>query len=242
MTEEQKFLFDLNGFLIIENVLPPEQCAKLREQIYFMTHDPEQLPPAARGVPGGELAALIDHPAVLDVTHELIGTDLRLDHGYVLWREFGERHPVDLHHGGPMPDPFFRYHFTAGKIRSGMTRVVFELNDVGEEDGGTCFLPGSHKANFHVPAEHRVLQPGMQSPFLYRTRCPAGSLIVFSENTAHGGPPWTNPLWPRVAVFYSYNHAGMQFHRFPVGPEIRESLTDRQRWFLRDVWVQDFGV
>ena len=42
----------------------------------------------------------------------------------------------------------------------------------------------------------------------------SGSLIVFPKIRRTASPPWTNPLWPRVAVFYSYNHAGMQFHRF----------------------------
>ncbi|MGA8496781.1 MAG: phytanoyl-CoA dioxygenase family protein [Xanthobacteraceae bacterium] len=241
MTEEQKFLFDLNGFLVIEKVLTPDQCDRIKQQIYLMTHDPEKLPKHARSVPGGELANLIDHPVVLDVLREIIGPQLRLDFGYVLWREKGERHPMDLHHGGPISDPFFHYFFTGGRPRSGLTRVVFELTDVGENDGGTCFLPGSHKANYHVPDEHRHLEMGLQSPFLYRTRCPAGSVIFFSENTAHGGPPWVNPDHPRAAVFFSYNHIGMQFHRFRVKPEVRDSLTERQKEFLRDVWVHDFG-
>ena len=240
MTEEQKFLFDLNGFLVVENLLPAAQCERLKAQIDLMVHAPERLPPHARTVPGGELAALIDHPVVVDLLREIIGPYLRLDHAYVLWREKGQRHPMNLHHGGPIPDPFFHYHFTGGRIRSGLTRVVFELNDVGEDDGGTCFLPGSHKANYPVPAAHQLLEPERRSPFLCRPRCPAGSVVVFSENTAHGGPPWQNAERPRVAVFYSYNHVGMQFHRFPVAPEVLASLTPAQRVYLRDVWVHDF--
>jgi ectoine hydroxylase-related dioxygenase (phytanoyl-CoA dioxygenase family) len=240
LTPVQKFLFDLNGFLVLESVLPPEQCERLKRQVYLMEHDPEKLPPHARSVPGGELAELIDHPVVTAALHEIIGPYLRLDHAYVLWREMGQRHPMDLHHGGPIPDPFFHYHFTAGHIRAGLTRVVFELNDVEAEDGGTCFLPGSHKAGYPVPPELQSLEPGAMSPFVYRSRCPAGSVILFSENTAHGGPPWRNPRKPRVAVFFSYNHVGMQFHRFRVAPEVLASLSDRQRAYLRDVWVHDF--
>ena len=240
LTQEQKFLFDLNGFLVIENVLTPEQCERLKRQIDLMTHEPERLPPESRTVPGGELAGLIDHPVVIGALREIIGPHLRLDHAYVLWREKGKRHPMDLHHGGPIPDPFFHYNFTGGHIRAGLTRVVFELNDVDEGDGGTCFLPGSHKSNYSVPLEHRSLEPGAQSPFVYRPRCPAGSVILFTENVAHGGPPWGNPDRPRVAVFYSYNHVGMQFHRFRVASEVLASLTLSQRSYLRDVWVHDF--
>ncbi|HEV7684321.1 MAG TPA: phytanoyl-CoA dioxygenase family protein [Pyrinomonadaceae bacterium] len=240
MLDEHKFLFDLNGFLIIENVLSKDQCEQLKEQIYLMINDPLKLPAHARAVPGGALAELIDHPVVEDVLHEIIGPYVRLDYGYVLWREKGQRHPMDLHHGGPIADPMFHYHVTNGQIRSGLTRVTFELNDVEAADGGTCFLPGSHKANYAIHPKHRLLEPEMQSPFLYRTACPAGSIVIFSENTAHGGPHWQNAAKPRVAVFYSYNHVGMQFHRFRVPDEVMNSLTEHQRAYLRDVWVHDF--
>ncbi len=239
MTDEQKFLFDLNGFLILDGVLPPLQCEKLRRQIARMVHAPEELPPAARTPPGGELAALIDHPAVEDVLGEVIGPHLRLEHCAAIWREKGERHPQDLHMGGPIPDPFFRYNVIGGAIRSTLTRVVFELNDVAEEDGATCFLPGSHKANFPVPESMKSLEPGQQSQFLYRPTCSAGSIIIFSENTAHGGPPWTNPDRPRIAALFAYNHVGMRFHRPTIEPAVLESLTDRQRAYFRDVWVYD---
>ena len=79
MTEEQKFLFDLNGFLIVENVLPEDQIERIKEQVYLMTHDPEKLPLHSRTVPGGELAALIDHPVVEGILHEILGPRLRLE-------------------------------------------------------------------------------------------------------------------------------------------------------------------
>lgn len=240
MTDEQKFLFDLNGFLIVEGVLPKDQCERIKEQIYLITHDPQKLPPQARTVPGGELAALIDHPVVEDILHEIIGPRLRLESGFVIWREKGQRHSQDLHQGGPIPDPLFHYHVINGVIRSALTRVVFELNDVNTEDGGTCFLPGSHKANFPIHPNHKLLELDKQSPFLYRPSYPAGSIIFFSENTAHGGPPWQNPHQPRVSAFYAYNHIGMQFHRPYVTSEVMEFLTDHQRSYFRDVWVHDF--
>jgi hypothetical protein len=58
MTEEQRFLFDLNGFLEIENVLDLETCERLKHQIHLMRHDPERLPIEKRQVPGGALADL----------------------------------------------------------------------------------------------------------------------------------------------------------------------------------------
>ena len=38
-----------------------------------------------------------------------------------------------------------------GRVHSGLTRVVWELNAVGASDGGTKFISGSHKAAFSRP-------------------------------------------------------------------------------------------
>ena len=37
------------------------------------------------------------------------------------------------------------YHMEKGRVHSGLTRVVWELNEVAPGDGGTLFLSGSHK-------------------------------------------------------------------------------------------------
>lgn len=240
MTDEQKFLFDLNGFLIIEDVLSPAECEALKEQIYLMKHDPEKLPETARHVPGGKLELLIDHPKVMPVLYEILGPHIRMDYGYVIWRKKGQRHPLDLHHGGPMPEPMLRYNVAHGRIFSGLVRVIFELNDVNENDGGTCFLPGSHKANYPVPAAMTSLAPGRQSPFVHHASCKAGSVILFTENIAHGGPEWQNEEKPRVAAFFSYNHLGMQFHRPNFKPEVIAGLSPERKRFFRDVWMYDF--
>ena len=240
MTEEQKFLFDLNGFLVIEDVLTREECKALTEQIYYMKHDPEHLPPLHRSVPGGALTQLIDHPKIVPVLHELLGPNIRMDYGFVIWREKGKRHPMDLHHGGPTPEPMFRYQYVGGRMFAGLLRVVFELSDIGPGDGGTCFLPGSHKSNLYVPKSHCNLEEGKQSPFLHHISCPAGSAVLFTENVAHGGPTWNNPEHPRVAAFFSYNHVGMQFHKPPFQQEVINNLPPEKRAFFRDIWVYDF--
>ena len=42
-----------------------------------------------------------------------------------------------------------------GRVHSGLTRVVWELNPVTKASGGTRFLSGSHKAAFIPPEEVR---------------------------------------------------------------------------------------
>ena len=73
MTEEQKFIFDLKGYLLIPEVLEPSEIAALKTQIETIRTDPESLPPYERRLPGGTASFLIDHPVVLDVLHEILG-------------------------------------------------------------------------------------------------------------------------------------------------------------------------
>ena len=71
-----------------------------------------------------------------------------------------------------------RYHAVGGKVYTGLTRCVWELNPVGLKDGGTRFIPGSHRAHFEVPAE--MLEP--ENGFLEAYSCPPGSCVVFTES------------------------------------------------------------
>ena len=114
MTDEEKFRFDLTGFLVRPAILTADEVAEIVDQIDRIKHDPESLPAEHRDVPGGPASLLIDHPRVVDVLHEVIADDIRLEGCYCVWRTKGERHG-DLHGGGPQPtgralkSPFSRH-------------------------------------------------------------------------------------------------------------------------------------
>jgi hypothetical protein len=55
------------------------QIAEIREQVDRIKHDPGSLPPEHRAVPGGPSSVLIDHPRVVEVIHEIIGPDIRIE-------------------------------------------------------------------------------------------------------------------------------------------------------------------
>ena len=180
MTPEEIFRFDLTGFLVRESVLTADEVAAIRDQILRIRDDPMSLPEAERAIPGGPSAVLVDHPKVLEVLNEIIGPDVRLENSYAIWREKGERHG-GLHGGGDRQlDPIFGYRSANGKIYAGMVRVVFELTDIGEHDGATHFIPGSHKLAMPVHSDHLSLEPGHESPFLRSYSCPAGSVVFFT--------------------------------------------------------------
>ena len=239
MTDEEKFRFDLTGFLVRPAILAQDEIGAIVDQIDRIKHDPESLSPEERAMPGGAASLLIDHPKVLEVLHEIIGKDVRLEGTFCVWREKGEW-AGDLHGGGPQQiDPIFGYRCQNGRIHAGMVRVIFELTDVSKEDGATHFIPGSHKANFPMHPDHMSLAEGERSEFLTSYECPAGSAIFFSENTCHAGPVWQRDT-PRVAVLNAYSHLATHWHRLTIPPEVIRALPREKQAYFREPWIADF--
>jgi hypothetical protein len=235
MTEEQKFIFDLKGYLLIPEVLKPSEIAALKVQIETIRTDPESLPPHERRFPGGTASFLIDHPVVMDILHEILG-EVRMESSWFTYRTVGDGGPPP--HGGVRNvNPNFNYQCRNGKIYSALTRVVFELNEVKAGEGGTLFLPGSHKANFQIPEGHRQTD----SPLFETYSCPPGSIIIFTENLCHSGVAWQNPDRPRIAIFNCYNFVGCQFHKPSVPEHVIEGLPPEKQAYFRNVWVWHQG-
>jgi len=239
MTDEERFRFDLSGFLIRPAILQPDEVAEIVDQIDRIHHAPESLPPEHRAMPGGPASRLIDHPKVIDVLHEIISPDIRMEGTFCVWRTKGQS-AGGLHGGGPQQvDPIFGYRFQNGRIHAGMVRVVFELTDVRKNDGATCFVVGSHKANFPMHAAHMSLEDGEHSPFLLSYECPAGSAIFFTENLCHAGPVWQRDT-PRVAVLNAYSHLATHWHRLRIPPEVMAALPREKQAYFREPWIADF--
>jgi hypothetical protein len=239
MTDEEKFRFDLTGYLLREAILSADEIAAIKEQVETIKSNPESLPPSERAVPGGAAQILIDHPKVIEVLHEIIGPNIRLEGAFAMVRHKGERHG-DLHGGGPgQIDPIFGYRCQNGRIHAGMVRVAFELTDIKEEDGATVFIPGSHKANFPMHPDHMSLEDGERSPFLKGYSCPAGSALFFTENLCHAGPVWQRDT-PRVAVFFAYSHLATHWHRLTLPPAVVQGLPRERQAYFREPWIADF--
>ena len=129
------------------------------------------------------------------------------------------------------------------KIFSGLTRVVWELEEVKAGQGGTTFLSGSHKAHFNYggPDPNR---PNLgESPWEERMRaamaqysCPPGSAIVFTESLLHAANDWRNTDNPRCAVFNCYNSLWAQWHRLNLGHEVIEAMPHKRRSLFRGTW------
>ncbi len=151
MDAEQKYIFDLQGYITLKNVVADEvvrACNKVLDR--FETMDEDAYPsPLRLGdqrteknlyisniLEGDEIfRALIDIPEVLDVIAEVTGGPYRLNHTYTIYRWGGGFTGLHMH-GTPIIAKC-QYHCRNGQMVSTLTKAVFPLLDCAEEDG--CF-------------------------------------------------------------------------------------------------------
>jgi hypothetical protein len=235
MTDEQKYFFDLRGWMLLPGVIAEAECASIR------AHLKEGGSPFT-----GPAQELLDHPSVVEVLSEILGGgtspedyyEFRCEGSFVTLRQQGwTPKGTEQPHGGPAISPQ-HYRTDGQRIYSGLTRVVWELNPVNHGDGGPLFLSGSHKASFPQPPS--VLMP--DNPHLQDYACPAGSALIFTESTLHAATSWKNPDVERIAIFSAYNHYSAQYHRLNLDPEIIAAMPPKRQSLFRGVYVHDFAI
>ncbi len=240
MDDAMRYRFDLQGYLVIPNVLNDDEVSEMLAHLETYRNNPEQLDESIRSPLSGPCEKLISHPVLMDILYNIIGKleKIRVENGFYCYREQGfER--WDPHAGGRTVNPNYNYIYHDGKMFSGMTRVVWELNEVKEWQGGTAVIPGSHKANFKPTPEIDKKDSGVWASY----GCPPGSLVLFSEAVRHAGCNWTNPDNPRQAVFCAYNHICVRHHKPELGqmtPAAIAGLSDENRRFFNEVYHPQF--
>ena len=249
MTSEQKFFFDLRGWILLPAVLSETEIEEMKAEVYA----------GARQSYEGVLQELLDHPAIVGVLNEILSEDpfvkddcysFRCEGSFTTARPPGwsksERGDGGLPHvvRPPQQANAMRYQVAGGKIFSGLTRVVWELEEVKEGTGGTSFLSGSHKAHFNYGGPDPYRPNIGESPWEASMRaamddysCPPGSVVIFTESLVHAANDWTNPDNPRCAVFNCYNSIWAQWHRLNLSHETIEAMPPKRRTLFRGTWA-----
>jgi hypothetical protein len=242
MTDEQKFVFDLKGWLLLPSLLTADQIESIKQHVLTLVHRPDELAPDRRSSYSGPAEILLDHPAIVGILREVLQMPdptpdcygFRCENSFPMYRTTGAD-GLYAHGGGPSMNPLFSYRATGGNIYAGVTRIIWELVDVAKTDGGTLIMSGTHKSAFPVPKSLSE----KDSPLFESYECPAGSAIIFSEALCHAGPIWRNPNHPRVGIFNCYNRVDQQYHKLTVPPEVIDALSPRRRTLFRGVWMDE---
>ena len=240
----QQYLFDVQGYLVIENVLNAEELAALNRPI-----DEQQLPTPGKvqrfgSAPGGSgflqwgkpFCDLLDHPKIMPILRFRLGDCFRLDRIYGMYMKEGmQRGGLHADYGATAPtaksQPGEYYPFRDNEIHNGFVVVTWNLADTGPEHGGFCCIPGSHKSNYKLPQQ--IAAAPEDSPCVVIPNAPAGSAILFTEALTHGTAAW-NGKHQRRSLLYKYcvSHIAWTSRRVALPEEIE--LTARQNILFRE--------
>ena len=243
MTDAQKYTFDLKGWICLPDLFHEERLDRIRQHQMDFLYRRDALPPEERDNHGGPSQVLLDHPAVVGVLNEILSHrplatedcyGFRYDHTYTSHRKAGNDNFGP--HGGGAYFSFCGnshiYQMLPGRVHSGLTRVVWELNEVGPGDGGTMFLTGSHKAAFPRPEEIS----GRESSLWETYTCPAGSAVIFTEALCHSGTLWSNETRDRLTLFTCYNTVNAKWGKGCPPPEVIAAMPPKRQTLFRGVW------
>lgn len=232
LSQLQRYSFDLDGFLLLEDALDPAALERLRE-VVASQHIPaptDSLSSQRFGQAGAmfqwdpAFVDLIDHRWTVEVLKEFIGTHVRLDHAYGIAMSPGTS-GLGLHGPAEPFDPAQFYLSRMGALRSGLLAFSWALTDASPGDGGFGCIPGSHLASQPLP-------PGAES-LLVEVPQPAGSLLVFTEALVHCTIPWTG-AGTRLVVMLKYSPGNSAWDPAPAAPPGTVStMSEKRRRFFQ---------
>jgi hypothetical protein len=189
-TDVERYHFDLYGYVVRRGVLDVDELDALLDAVEAM-----QLPSPGTTIQSQRFSGfldgaqafrdLLDHPAALAPVLELCGPKARLDHAYGIIMGPGTS-GLGLHGGGTPHDPAQFYEVRGGRMYNGLVGVQWALVDHPPGEGGFCCIPGSHRANFALPAAAGVSRRGCgRAPA--RARHPPGAGAGSGSRTAPPG-------------------------------------------------------
>ena len=261
MNEDEKYLFDLNGYLVLREVLSDVEVNNLNtaidshaDQMQEMNRSLAADSIAMQGTSrrmdlGGMLAweqphcepfrELLVQPRVKSILDGILGTGYRLDHGPGLIAMEKGCEGGRLHGGGvERGDISEVYFYKNNKIFTGLTVVEYLLADERKGDGGVAVVPGSHKANVNCP--DAMLNWDKYQEHVHEINAEAGDVIIFTETLTHGTLPWTGNH-QRRALLYKFSPGTVSYGAGPhdvfYGDYIKD-MTDQQRMVMESPHVR----
>jgi len=230
MTEDERYLFDLNGFLIIRGVLSSEEVEEANRAIdrhadEMVERSDDELRNAKVGSrffgkgPGrmdlgrclewGEkdskvFQSILAHPRLVPIYHGILGKGYRMDHLPVVLAQNIGSEGFQLH-GGTVDCTSGEYNpFLAYTYHHGTIRSALL---------GVNVILRDHNAGDGgfcvVPGSHKSnlkMPKGMvdgekYEDYVIQPATKAGDVILFSEGTVHGAKSWTSAEQRRTALF-----------------------------------------
>lgn len=223
VTDDEKFLFDLQGYLILRGAIDPDLIRALDKAVVeneAIDHDEswaEGLPVVTaahftkdtwvdhqirlNGLPRLDpvFDELIAHPALMPYLTEFMGEPQLVNTWSI--SKYAGREASGWHHGIPTE----QYTVRDGVISSTMVNVAIMLTPNHPGDGCFIVIPGSHKKNFELDKRWRTA--GLDTPGSVEITGDPGDLMIFTEALTHAGAAKTSS---RRRTTLQYNHVHRQ--------------------------------
>ena len=258
MRDREQYLFDLQGFLVVKNLLGTDEVGALNEAIdanqdkrgqHVGAADSNQLKGShLRGHYSGMLTwdqpwcqpfrNILAHPKLVPYLNTFFGRGWKLDHSPDILTATKGAEGLNLHGSGNVNfngSRFYTYH--NGRMRCGLINCQFYLSNVNPGAGGLCVIPGSHKANYECPRE--VLLYEADQELVYSIPLKSGDLVIFNEATTHGTLPWQGEK-ERRTLLYRYTPKYLHYtggHYQTSMPDWVSELTPAQQAVLEPPYV-----
>ena len=236
LTPEEKWFFDHHGFIILRQVVPPEDI-QLMIELGNRWHDMTlaELPPpltstSRRGNASSTIAHWINHVQYGDAVFQRLVLNVEIMRVIIaltratpclvdcaLTKNYTTSDDIGFHASGK------DYGVEESEPHAGFLNAATSLVDVPQGSGFVC-LPGSHKRNFEPPDRLSIYDG---PPTVINVPVNAGDCVIFTEALYHGARRWT-AAYPRFTVFNRYidngTHGGLpiESHRHLISDEVYE--------------------
>ena len=243
MTADDRYLFDLNGYIIVRNVLTEEEVehannvitkrsdemiersdAPLRNTVKGTAFSGSESRKDLGGVfewgPDSQIfKSILAHSKLLPYFHTLLGKGYRMDHIPFCISQNKNSEGFQLH-GGTIDctsgnyNPSLAYTHTHGFLQCALLGCNLMLVDHKAGDGGFCIVPGSHKSNYKMP--DGMVDGERHSEYIIQPETKAGDVVLFSEGTVHGAKAWLSEQERRTCL-YRFSPASHAYGRSYLG-------------------------
>jgi ectoine hydroxylase-related dioxygenase (phytanoyl-CoA dioxygenase family) len=263
----QDYLFDLRGYLILENAIDSALLKQLNDAYdnfpklefgQWWGHAQRLDNNGSAGIEiqsiveaGKPFETLIDHPSWTPRLRRYCGEQgtyvegLFLDECFASIRRTGGFFP--MHSGNHEGIVRTQYRYVNNRFACGQVNILLALTDIGPGDGGTRIIPGSHKSNFIHPKcavdySERTKAGDEDIEGSMAVHLKAGDALMFVDSLCHGATERTNPGERRVAIYRYGPMWGRTRHGFTYSAELLERVTPEQRKILQPMLPRVPGV
>lgn len=248
LTPAQRLHIEIYGYVIIENLLTPDEISALSEKLYeiedrFRTNG-EQPGPNCFNTSTTDHFFRIDnlphlapcffdyltHPRIVGMAEEIIGGPARLQQS-------------DAHIRRPVPEQDGRYgfhrginpaynHTENGLYHFSFVKALTNLTDLGPEDGGTTVIAGTHKVQTDVPQDG-IIAAALEDPsMIHQVEAPAGSTLLFYESLIHAAGIIKSDM-DRLLILGGYMPTMFQaWMGYDPDPDFAATVSDEHRALL----------